>query len=322
MDNRLKHALGNAPNSEFLIDPTGKVLVKRMWSDPKALRKDLERIIGKVEKPTTIADLKLKTQPPPKVAARGVVPRLSLPGNLRALKIEPVSSTNGEPYYVKLRAEGDSNLRNGQKGKLYLGFHLDPIYKVHWNNLTKPIRVTLQPPNGMKASKTTLTGPKVKQESDIDPREFLVELEGVGKKPLRISVSYFACNDDEGWCKAVKQEYLVHFQIDPDAGWAMKRRGNRGGRGRPNFNPRDLQRGRIISVNVKDKTVTVMTRDRKQQTYSVADDARFRRGPQSAKLADFQRGDFVMMRLEKSKDGKQVVRGMMSRGPGFPGRRP
>lgn len=316
MKNDLKHTLGNAPNSEFIISPEGKVLVKRIWSDPAALRRDLERLVGKVEKPTTVAELNLKTLPPPKVAPKGIVPRIELPSGLQALVIEPVASSKGQPYYVKLRAEGDSGVIRNGKGKLYLGFHLDPIYKVHWNNLTRPIKVTLEPPAGMTVSKTELNGPKVKQESDIDPREFLVDIDAGGaNKPLKLTVRYFACNDEAGWCKAVTQEYLVTLKTDADGGWRMRRGGNRQPRrGRPNR--LNITRGRLIAVDAKARTITVMTRDRKRTTYKVSPDANLGRGRRRGKLSEFQAGDMIMFRLETDKAGKSVVTGLRAR-PGI-----
>lgn len=325
MDNKLKHALGNAPNSEFLIGPDLKVVAKRLWSDPDQLRRDLERLVGKVSPPTRVSDLNMKTQPPPKVAARGVVQRPELPRDLKALRIEPVTKEGGEPFYAKLRAEADSRLLSSGAGTLYLGFHLDPIYKVHWNNLTKPIKVTLEPPQGMKLARTTLEGPKVKEPADIDPREFLLEVSGAKtRQPLKVSVFYFACNDEAGWCKPIKQEYLVYLQSDPDAGWRMRRRsGGRSGRGGPpfggrGFGPGNLTRGRIVRVDVRARTVTIMTRDRKQTTYKLADEARLAKEFRSAELKDFQRGDFVMFRIEKSGKGPGTIIGMMGRrgGPG------
>ena len=73
--------MGNAPNSEFVIDREGRLLRKRSWSDATALRADLEELVGPVENPTDPADLKLEKQPPPKAAARGVVKRIELPSN-------------------------------------------------------------------------------------------------------------------------------------------------------------------------------------------------------------------------------------------------
>ena len=57
MENDLKHAFGDAPNSEFVIDPDGKVVRKRVWSRPGELREDLEQLIGPVDRPTAVADL-------------------------------------------------------------------------------------------------------------------------------------------------------------------------------------------------------------------------------------------------------------------------
>lgn len=313
MDNDLKHALGNAPNSEFIIGPDLKVVRKRTWSNPGQLRTDLEELVGKIEKPTQVSDLKLKRQPPPKVAPRGVVKRPEVPRGLRPLKIEPVIEQDGQPFYAKLRAEADDSLLRGGKGTLYLGFHLDPIYKVHWNNLTAPIKVTLTPPEGVKLSETTLEGPKVKEPADIDPREFVIEVNaGEGKRqPLRLSVFYYACNDEAGWCKPVKQEYRVLLERDRDGGWAHRGRG----RGRPaRAGRRNIIPAKIVQVDAEGRMITVMTRDRKQHTYKVAEDARLGRGRRRAALEDFQAGEFVRMRIEKAEKGPDVVRGMRSRG--------
>ena len=59
IDNPIKHAMGNAPNSEFVIDREGKLLRKRSWSNAAALRADLEELVGTVvnaEKPRRSAD--------------------------------------------------------------------------------------------------------------------------------------------------------------------------------------------------------------------------------------------------------------------------
>ena len=133
IENDLKHALGDRPNSEFVLDPDGKVVVMRDWSNPDTLRNDLEKLVGKIEHPTRVSDLNLKIEATPKPAASGVVKRVALPAQGQPLLVEPQKSTT--PYYVKLRAEADQDLLRSGTGKLYLGFHLDSIYHVHWNNL-------------------------------------------------------------------------------------------------------------------------------------------------------------------------------------------
>ena len=126
MSNDLKHALGDRPNSEFIIDPEGKVARSRTWSSPSAVRQDLEQLVGSIENPTRVSDLNLRTQSPPKVAASGVVSRPQLPDRMRAIMIEPKQSA--QPYYMKLRAEVEDQVLREGEGKLYLGFHVDPIY--------------------------------------------------------------------------------------------------------------------------------------------------------------------------------------------------
>src|SRR6185436_15836864 len=59
IDNRLKHALGNRPNSEFIVDPQGIIVRKRAWSHPAEVRKDLEQLVGTVDRVTPEKDVHL-----------------------------------------------------------------------------------------------------------------------------------------------------------------------------------------------------------------------------------------------------------------------
>ncbi len=233
MENGVKHGFGGRPNSEFVIDPEGKVVRMRSWSNATSLREDLEELVGKVENPTEISDLEMKDLPLGSTfeAKRGVVERLELPGRMTPLKLEPVAQGKlAQPYYVKLRAEAESGVLEDGKGQLYLGFHLDPLYHVHWNNLAAPLKFAITAAEGVAVSPDKGSAPKVEEEADLDPREFLVEVDTSGakaKSPLRIKVTYFACSDTEGWCKAVTQEYDVHLERDRDGG--SRRGGGRGG---------------------------------------------------------------------------------------------
>jgi hypothetical protein len=222
MSNDLKHALGNSPNSEFVIDPEGKVAMRRAWSQPELLRKDLEQLLGPVENPTQVSDLNLKVEPPPKVAASGVVPRVEVPGIMRAVKIEPESSEL--PFYAKLRAEVDRNFFGTGEGILYLGFHVDPIYRVHWSNLVNPLQFEIKAPEGITVFPAQGEGPQVEVPSDIDPREFLLDVKRreEASEPLELAVRYFACNDEEGWCIPVSQKYSIYLESDRQVGLDKK----------------------------------------------------------------------------------------------------
>jgi Ca2+-binding EF-hand superfamily protein len=238
MANDAKHGLGDAPNSEFIIGPDGKFVKVRRWSRPDELRADLEELVGVVENPTSIADIGMKRLEPAKTAPKGIVARLQLPGRMTSIKVQPSKGlslstppladdlTGGEPLYVKLRAEVDSQYFQEGKGKLYLGFFLDPLYEVHWNNQVAPVAYEIEAPEGVEITPLEGNGPKVEEKADADPREFLLELSGESQDPIRLTVKYFACDDADTFCKAVTQHYLVTVQRDRDGG-------SRRGGGRP-----------------------------------------------------------------------------------------
>lgn len=238
MTNDLKHAFGDRNNSEFIISPEGEVLVARDWSDPEKLRAELEEFVGKSETLTEISDLdrNLERAAPETIAARGVVPRVKRPSGATPLLAKAVLKEDGakaQPLYVKLRAEAPKSLLQGGKGQLYLGFHLDPVHHVHWNNLAAPLKFEITAPEGIEFSAVTGEAPKVgKAEADLDPREFLIDVDFGGerpKEPLKLRVDYFACDDGDQWCKAVSQEYTIEWREDRDGGRA---RSDGGGKGR------------------------------------------------------------------------------------------
>ena len=135
MDNEIKIAFGNAPNSEWVLDPDGVVLVRRTWSNPVDLRADLESIIGSVQPHTRVEDLDMPTAPPPEPAKTGVLEPLQKP-RMRPLRIEPIAPQGAtdadhepDPFYVKLRAEGDRELLGHGEGQLYLAFRPGPALR-------------------------------------------------------------------------------------------------------------------------------------------------------------------------------------------------
>ena len=251
MTNDLRHDLarGGVNNPEFIFDPEGKIVVMRDWSKPELLREDLQRLVGPVERPTTVADLDLNVKRYRPEIPTGVVPGVEVPGRMRPLTSDP-QTTLDTTYYAKLRAEADEPLLETGSGTLYLGFHLDPLYRVHWNNLAEPLEFALTAGEGVKLTPAQGTAPEVDVPSDLDPREFLVEVSGA--KPgdrFELTVRYFACSDEQGWCKPVTQKYKIHLEHNRDLGVVMARemrfgRGNRRLGGRFNFVERIMRNDR------------------------------------------------------------------------------
>ena len=239
MNNDLKHALGNRPNSEFIIDPDGKIVIARDWSQPEELRADLERLAGPITNPTTIKDLDLPTREPPQQARTGIVERITLPDNMSPLKM--TARKSDAPHYAKLRAEMSGD-------QLYLGFFLDPLYQVHWNNKAPALSFSIETPSGVSATPSSGKAEKVEVDADADPREFLVTIDGRSAEPLIVTVNYFACDDAETFCVPVTQQYEVSFERDRDGG-SRRRSGDRMTQNRgPGGGPRMGEMMRRMSI--------------------------------------------------------------------------
>lgn len=228
MDNRIKHAFGDRPNSEFLIDPEGIVLVKRAWSNPQALRADLERIVGPVAQRTDPDELELGRLPGRSEARPAELPRLELPAALVPVRVRPHLATSTEPFYAKLRVEAERSVLRTGSGKLYFGLRLDPLYGVHWNNLVGPVKVSIDAADRIRVSKTALVAPRPEQDSDTAPREFLLDVTDAQRgATLRVTVHYAACHGKEGWCKILAQQFTIILERDPDAGRVLRGRARR-----------------------------------------------------------------------------------------------
>ena len=222
MENDYHKALGETPNSELIIDPNGMVVGSRAWSNPELLRKDLERLVGPVDNETQIADLELPEQPPIGTVAKGIVERVERPDGMMPMMIEPILETSRAPFYTKLRAEGTMDLFRTGEGTMYLGFHLDPLYRVHWNNEAPPMQYELTADEGVTISPAKATGAHPEEKADADPREFLLEVDaaetGFG---FDLTVRYYACDDALTFCVPVKQDYRVTMSRDTSHGWTM-----------------------------------------------------------------------------------------------------
>jgi len=231
MDNAFKAALGNVENAELLIGPDGRLLTHRAWSDPQALREDLARIVGAVEEPTQVDDLDLELSAPTEVVAEGIVPRVEVAEAMRPLIVAPlVDKEKRQPYYVKLRAEADPGLLEEGRGTLYLGFHLDPLHEVHWNNRKLPLSFELGLPRGTSAEPSGGRATEIEADADADPREFLVRIEADDiNAPIELTVNYVACDNTKDSCVPVSQRYRIRLEEDPFGGRVLGRGGRAGG---------------------------------------------------------------------------------------------
>ena len=179
------------------------------------------------------------TLPPKSPAPHGVVKRIPRP-QMFPLIIEPQIDPKGQPFFAKLRAEADSELLANGAGKLYLGFHLDPLHNAHWNNLRKPLSFKIEKVDNVKLDQWEASADAVSEASDADPREFLLTVQTwPDDQALRLAVTYFACVGEET-CHTVRQEYVLRRRRDVDGGRA---RGTGAGFWDPEEFARQLFRG-------------------------------------------------------------------------------
>ena len=147
------------------------------------------------------------------------MPRVEPPGRMATLRINPILDETHYPFYTKLRADVDQQFLRTGDGTLYLGFHIDPLYRIHWNNEAPPLEYELTVPAGVQVTPTAAAFTDIEEPADADPREFLVDIRATDRsKPLDLRVTYYACDDANTFCVPVTQRYAVHLEVDPDAG--------------------------------------------------------------------------------------------------------
>jgi len=236
MDNAVRHTLGFGPNTQMVIDPSGTIVHALGWSDGEVLRKELVKFVGDSETHTQVSELSIRKRPSA-VAQKTVQSGISNSPSFNETLV-PVLMTAKDagkhPLYVKPRIEVTPSVFQRGRGEMYLGFHLDPIHHVHWNNLAAPLQYELELPEGMYMTPKRAAADEMKVDADSDPREFVIEI--TGSEPgsvFDLTFHYFACSDEEGWCVPVTQKYEVALAADLDGGGTMGRSFNRGG-GRQN----------------------------------------------------------------------------------------
>jgi predicted outer membrane repeat protein len=227
MDNQAAKALGHEGdnNSIFIYSSDGRQQFSGTITDTSAFRKALENLAGAPE---------ITTQPhrplpaelqPIHLKPAEVVNRIKFnpaKDSFLPLKISPQKSKS--PYYVKLRAEANNALLKNGSGKVYLGFHIDPIYNMEWNNKKDPLKYTVSTPKGVLAPSVKRAPRITGQPTDSEPREFILDARQLDlSKPLSIKIVYYVSSPHRRKREKVSQSYLVHLKPDPYAGQAYRR---------------------------------------------------------------------------------------------------
>jgi len=211
MNNEAFVALDKAHNGLFIFDRNGQILYSSRTFDEFALRSQLRKLIGPVKNPTRSTDLALPDITPSSSPTSGQLERMKLRGENKTIPLEIVPQESDKPFYVKVRAEANPKLLSTGSGRMYLGFHVDPIYnRVCWNNLGNTLTYTIKVPRGTAISPSVNESPKVKAATDIDPREFMLEVRNWNEAQPH-------------WTRDITQYYLVYLKKDEFGGVVFNR---------------------------------------------------------------------------------------------------
>jgi hypothetical protein len=224
MDNRTAQMLEHGANTLFIYNKSGVEEFAGRITDRSAFRSALSGLVGRTANQTTAQSFPPAEITPLNVPVAKVVKRPDInPRNERykALQITPMNTR--QPFYVKLRVEAREDLLKTGDGRMYLGFHIDPIYPVSWNNLGETVNYAITVPRGTAISPSINQARKVtRQATDTEPREFMLEVRKWNpSKPVPITVTYsvHALKRNHN----ISQKYLIYLHQDPFGGTVIGR---------------------------------------------------------------------------------------------------
>jgi len=226
MDNQTAEALAADTNHQvFLFSSDGEEIYAGSIDEDEKLRQALVKAVGPVEAPTLPDTLPEPGIEPVNMPESMLVERVNVNTkveNFIPLQITPLESR--QPHYVKLRAEGNTALLESEKGKLYIGFHIDPLYQVEWNNLGEPLKYAIKTPEGVIAPSINSAPRVTQQATDSEPREFLLEARKLDRsQPLTLQVVYSVHSPRSKSNVEVQQQYLIYLAKDPFGGKVIGR---------------------------------------------------------------------------------------------------
>ena len=210
----------------FIYNKNGLEEYAGTLKDPVAFRTVLDRLAGPVSTPTALSTIPKSDLDPLHLPISNLTPRIRINPNktqYRALQITPVNSR--QPFYVKMRIEASKQLLATGNGKLYLGFHIDPLYNTKWNNLGEPLHYAMEVPAGTAISPSINQAAKVKQKiNDAEPREFMLEArKWKSSQPVKLTVNYSVYIPSSKRNSTVTQKYLIYLNPDPFGGRVIGR---------------------------------------------------------------------------------------------------
>lgn len=224
MDNEAAAALTHdSTNQVFLVSAAGEVVYEGGLGAAEDLRAVLTDFAGPVDSPFNADALPKTSFKPVRILEPRFAPRAPITRDDGFVPLEITPQDSRKAFYVKARVEASKELLATGDGKLYLGFHMDPLFNVQWNNLSDPLSYAVKTPQGVVAP-SIQTAPRVTAAAaDSEPREFVLEARKLDLSlPLQLQVSYSVHTADKQNI-AVTQQYTIYLSEDKFGGAVIGR---------------------------------------------------------------------------------------------------
>jgi predicted outer membrane repeat protein len=228
MDNQSATELAQeSDNNIFIFSSEGREEYAGSFDDTAALLRTLAKLAGPATNlPAVRGSLDAPDITPINMPETKLVQRIQIdPANApyHAVRIVPLESSH--PAYVKPRIEASTSLLETGKGRLYLGFHLDPLYPAEWNNISDSLKYIMKAPRGSAIAPSINTAPKITgQATDAEPREFLLTASKLtAEQPLPLQVVYSIYSAKTRRNISITQNYAIYIERDPFGGEVFNR---------------------------------------------------------------------------------------------------
>ncbi len=108
-------------------------------------------------------------------------------------------------------------MKPGQSARIHLTFRLAPKTSDHWTNEAVPLRVWIDPPDGVTVSERLVEADKSKRAASSEDRTigFEVQIPKDAGGTIRVPVFalYHVCDDASGQCRFLRLDATVEVKV-------------------------------------------------------------------------------------------------------------
>ena len=105
----------------------------------------------------------------------------------------------------------------GQSARFHLTFRFAPTTTDHWNNEAEPLRVWIDPPDGIVASQQLVEAEKPKPATSTEGRtvgfEVQVPKDASGTIRIPVYTLYHLCDNAQGQCRFLRLDVSVQLEV-------------------------------------------------------------------------------------------------------------